>query len=221
MAALSKHYISFFKELAANNDRDWFNANKQRFEEYAKAPFEALTHDVIVQMKKLDPEITVEAKDCVFRIYRDTRFSKDKTPYKTHLSAVVGRGGRKDHSYPGVYFQIGVDGVAIAGGAWAPDKDRLMRIRSAIASDPKRFRKILDNKKFRETFGSIDSEKNKVIPKEFQKAGELVPEIYNKSFHFWTEYKAQKDLLRPDLAKFIVDHYKTGKDFSKFLAETV
>ena len=221
MGTLTKHFSAFFKELAGKNDREWFNANKDRFEEHVKAPFEKLTADVITLMKKLDPQIMVEAKDCVFRIYRDTRFSNDKTPYKTHMSAVVGRGGRKDHSYPGVYYQIGVDGVAIAGGCWEPDKDRLTRIRAVIAANPKRIRKILDNKKFKETFGNLGGDKNKIIPKEFQKAGELVPEIYNKSFHYWTEYKAQKDVQRDDLAKFIVDHYKVAKEFNAFLVESL
>jgi len=221
MGALSKHFISFFKELAVSNDRDWFHANKARFEEHVKAPFEALTTDVLVLMKKLDPGITTEAKDCVFRIYRDTRFSKDKTPYKLHMSAVVSRGGRKDHTYPGIYYQIGIDGLAIAGGSWAPDKDRLTRIRAAIAADPKRFRKILDNKKFKQTFGNLGGEKNKIIPKEFRGAADLVPEIYNKSFHYWTSYKTQKDVLRDDLAKFIIDHFKVAGDFNAFLLETL
>jgi uncharacterized protein (TIGR02453 family) len=218
---LTKKFSAFFKELAVNNNRDWFNANKERFEEEVKAPFEGLTAEVIALMKKIDPAIRLEPKDAVFRIYRDTRFSNDKTPYKTHMAAVVGRGGRKDHSYPGVYYQIGVDGLATAGGCWEPDKDRLMRIRKAMAADPKRIRKILDSKKFKEAFGQIGEEKNKIIPKEFQKAGELVPEIYNKSFHYWTQYKNQKDVQRDDLAKFIVDHYKAAKEFNDFLVETI
>ncbi|HLF62274.1 MAG TPA: DUF2461 domain-containing protein [Saprospiraceae bacterium] len=221
MGALSKHFTSFFKELAAHNNREWFNTNKQRFEEHVKEPFEKLTIEIIALMHKSDPQIALTAKDAVFRIHRDTRFAADKTPYKTHMSAVVGRGGRKDHSYPGLYYQIGVDGLAIAGGCWEPDKDRLTRIRAAIAADPKRIRKILDNKKFKETFGNIGGEKNKIIAKEFQKAGETVPEIYNKSFHYWTEYKSQKDVQRDDLAKFIVDHFKVAKEFNEFLLETM
>ncbi len=221
MSALTKHYITFFKELASNNNRDWFNANKYRFEEYVKTPFENLTVEVIAQMHKLDPQIMLSAKEAIFRIHRDVRFGNDKSPYKTHMSAVVGRGGRKDHSYPGVYFQIGVDGLAIAGGCWEPDKDRLTRIRKAMAENPKRIRKILDDKKFKETFSGLGGEKNKIIPKEFQKAAELVPEIYHKSFHYWTEYKTQKDILRDDLSKFIVDHYKIAKEFNAFLVETM
>lgn len=221
MSTLSKHYVTFFKELASNNNREWFHANKSRFEEHVKAPFEALTGGVIGLMQKIDPTITLAPKDAVFRIHRDVRFGADKSPYKSHMAAVVGRGGRKDHSYPGVYFQIGVDGLAIAGGCWEPDKDRLIRIRTAMAENPKRIRKILDSKKFKETFGGLGGEKNKIIPKEFQKAGELVPEIYNKSYHYWTEYKTQKDVLRDDLPKFIVDHYKVAKEFNEFLIETM
>lgn len=221
MTSLSKPFIAFFKELAANNNREWFNANKKRFEEEVKVPFEHLTGEVIAQMKKLDPGITLEVKDSVFRIYKDTRFSADKAPYKLHMAAVVSRGGRKDHSYPGLYFQIGTEGLGIAGGCWAPEKENLYKIRTAIAADPKRVRKIFDKKDFRETFGEIGEEKNKIIPKEFQQAGETVPEIYNKSFHYWAEYKSHKEILRDDLARFITGHYKTGRDFHQFLVEAL
>ena len=221
MAQLSKKYVEFFKELAAHNDRDWFNANKVRFESDVKEPFEAVTAEIIGMMQKLDPEITLGVKDAVFRIYRDTRFAKDKTPYKLHMSAVVSRGGRRDHSYPGLYFQIGVDGLAIAGGCWEPQKDQLLQIRQAIAKDPKGFRKIVDNKKFRDTFQEVGGDKNKIIPKEFQAVGGTAPEIYNKSFHYWREYPAQKEVLRKDLSKFIVDHFKTGRAFNDFLAKAM
>jgi uncharacterized protein (TIGR02453 family) len=221
MSGLSKQYAAFFKDLATRNDRDWFNANKKRFEEDVKKPFEALTADVIGLMQKQDPKIAIEVKDAVFRIYRDTRFAKDKTPYKLHMSAVVNRGGRKDHSYPGIYYQIGVDGVAVAGGVWEPDKDQLLKIRKAIAKDPKAFRKILDKKKFKETFNGLGGDQNKIIPKELREAGEIAPEIYNKSFHYWREYKTQKDVVRADLAKFIVGHYEIGRELNDFLLEAM
>jgi uncharacterized protein (DUF2461 family) len=160
MPILSKHFSTFFKELAGNNNRDWLNANKQRFEEQVKAPFENLTAEVIAMMQKLDPQIRLTPKDAVFRIHRDTRFSADK-----------------DHSYPGLYFQAGVDGLAIAGGCWEPDKDRLLRIRKAIAANPKRIRKIFDNKKFKETFDNIGGDKNKIIPKEFQEHYKVAKEF--------------------------------------------
>ena len=219
--ALSKKFTTFFKELEQNNNREWFQSNKKRFEEDVKMPFEELTQQVIDRMKKLDPEITLTPKECVFRIYRDTRFSKDKSPYKTHMAAVVSRGGRKDHTYPGVYIHVDGHKVAIAGGCWQPDKDRLYRIREKIAKDPKAFRKIVDAKKYKDTFGELAGEKNKIIPKEFREAAEAVPEIYNKSFHYWVEYKGQKHVTDPDLAKNIVDHYKTAGKLNEFLIETI
>jgi len=219
--ALDKKFISFLKELELNNDRDWFKANKKRFDKDVSAPFDQLTDQVIGKMQKLDPEITVTPKECVFRIYRDTRFSKDKTPYKTHMSAVVGRGGRKDHSFPGLYFQIDANGVSVAGGCWQPDKDRLYRIREKIADDPKAFRKIIDAKTFKDTFTILNEDQNKIIPKEFKDAGEIVPEIYNKSFHYWKTYEGQKYITRDDLADFLVQHYKIADKFNEFLIATI
>ena len=219
--ALSRKFTAFFKELEANNNRDWFHANKKRFEQEVKAPFEELTGEVIEMMQKIDPEITVTPKECVFRIYRDTRFSKDKTPYKEHMAAVVGRGGRKDHTWPGIYFQVDGHGVSVAGGCWQPPKDRLYRIREKIAGDPAAFKRILNAKKFKETFAGLEGEKNKIIPKEFREAGEAVPEIYNKSFHYWKPYKGQKYVTQKDLAKFIVDHYKVAAKFNEFLIDTI
>ena len=219
--ALSKKFISFFKELSANNDREWFHANKKRYEQDVKAPFEELTGEVINLMQKIDPEITVTPKECVFRIHRDVRFGKDKSPYKTHMAGVVGRGGRKDHTYPGIYFHVDAEGIAVAGGCWKPDKERLYRIRQKIAEDPKRFRRILGAKKFNETFKGLEGERNKLIPKEFREVAELVPEIYNKSFHYWVPYKGQKYVIQKDLAKFMVGHYKNAKAFNEFLIETI
>ncbi len=219
--ALGKAFTDFFAELELNNYREWFNDNKKRFISDVKEPFEELTADVISKMKKVDPEIAVEPKDCVFRIYRDTRFSKDKTPYKTHMAAVVGRGGRRDHEWPGIYFQVNAHGISIAGGCWKPSKERLYRIREKIAEDPKAFRKIVDAKKFRETFGEIGDEKNKIIPKEFREAAEKAPEIFNKSFHYWRSYNGKKYVTDAQLAKNIVDHYKLAGKFNSFLIETL
>jgi len=219
--ALSREFVSFFKELEQNNYREWFHENKKRFEKEVKEPFEDLTQSVIDRMQKIDPEISVSPKECVFRIYRDVRFAKDKSPYKTHMAAVVSRGGRKDMSYPGIYYQISGHGVVIAGGMWRPDKDRLYRIREKIAEDPKAFRRIVDAKKYRETFGELPGERNKRIPKEFVEAGESVPEIYNKSFHFWKELGGQKYVTAKDLDKIIVDHYKIAGKFNEWLVEAI
>jgi uncharacterized protein (TIGR02453 family) len=120
--SLSKEYVSFFKKLSANNNTEWFNANKKKYEQDVKAPFYQLVQEVIDLMKKLDPAIKVEPKDCVFRINRDIRFSNDKNPYKNYMAAVVSAGGRKDTTTPGIYFHVEANTLSIAGGSYAPPK---------------------------------------------------------------------------------------------------
>lgn len=219
--ALSKEYVSFFKQLAANNNTAWFNANKKKYEQHVKEPFYALVQEVIDQMKKLDPAIKLEPKDCVFRINRDIRFSNDKSPYKIFMAAVVSRGGRKDTTTPGIYFHIEANKVSIAGGSYAPEKDDLNKIRKAIAKDPGRVNKILQAKKFADLFGNLGGEQYKILPPEFKQAAETAPALYNKSFHYEKEYKGEKYVTRPDLPKFIVDHYKTAEGWNTFLKEAL
>jgi len=219
--ALSKEYISFFKELSANNTSEWFNANKKRYEQHVKAPFHQLVQEVIVLMKKMDPQITLEPKDSVFRINRDIRFSNDKSPYKTYMAAVVSRGGRKDTATPGIYFQADGGSISIFGGSYEPDKENLARIRKAIAKDPKRVNKILQGKKFTDLFGKLGGDRYKILPPEFKAVAETTPAMYNKSFHYEKEYKGASYVTRTDLAKFIVDHYKTAQEWNTFLMEAL
>jgi uncharacterized protein (TIGR02453 family) len=223
MNPITKKYIAFFRALAGNNNREWFHENKKRYENDVKAPFESLVQQLITMMQKLDPEILVTPKECIFRIYRDTRFSKDKTPYKLHMAAGVGRDG-KSHSSgrPGIYFQLGPEEIAIAGGLYKPEKEMLARIRQAIVDDPARVRRILEEKKFRETFGGIgDEDKNKLLPKEFREYGNDLPILFNKSYHYWKAYKGQKHLLQENLAGFIVDHYKIARGWNDFISEAI
>ena len=219
--ALTKEYISFFKQLAANNSTEWFNANKKKYEQHVKAPFNQLIQEVIDQMKKIDPEIKIEPKDSVFRINRDIRFSNDKNPYKNYMAAVVSRGGRKDLTWPGIYFHVEANTLSIAGGSYSPPKDDLEKIRKAIVKDPKRVNKLLQDKKFVELYGGLGGEKYKVLPADYKAAAEIAPALYNKSFHYEKNYKGESFVTRTDLAKFIVDHYKAASGWNKFLEEAL
>ena len=218
---LSKEYVKFFKELAANNSTEWFNANKKRYETFVKGPFQDLVSEVIELMKKADPGLKTEAKDCIFRINRDIRFSTDKSPYKNYMAAIVSRGGRKDHTIPGIYFHVEATTVSIAGGSYLPEKENLLKIRKAIARDPKSVNKILATKKFTDLYDMTKGDQYKVLPAEFKAAAEIAPVLYNKSFHYEKEYKGESYVTRPDLAKFIVDHYKAADSWNKFLGEAL
>ena len=219
--ALTKEYISFFKQLSANNTSEWFNANKKRYEQHVKEPFHQLVTEVIGEMKKIDKSINVEPKDCVFRINKDIRFSTDKTPYKNFMAAVVSRQGRKDTTTPGIYFHLEADTLSIAGGSYEPAKEELAKIRKAIARNPERVNKILKDKKFKDLYGGLGGEKYKVLPAEFKEAAEQSPALFHKSFHYEKNYKGEKFVTRPDLAKFIVDHYKAADEWNKFLFEAL
>jgi uncharacterized protein (TIGR02453 family) len=216
----TKSYIKFFKDLAKNNEREWFHANKKRYEEDVKQPFTDFVQQMIDLVKEQDPTVLITPKEAMFRIFRDTRFSKDKTPYKLKMSAVISKGGRKDHSHPGIYVEIGADEVGVYSGAWGPDKNQLQGIRETIASNPKAFRSIIEDKKFVKLFGAVNGEKNKRIPKEFVEVAEKEPLIFNKSFYVFTKMDAES-ILKKDFNKKVLNCYEVAQPFGKYLSKAM
>ena len=131
---IAKEALGFLKKLENNNNRDWFQANKKDFDK-ANANLTEFTAYLIEKVSKFDPEIAgIEARSCVFRIYRDIRFSKDKSPYKTNLGAYISPGGRKS-MLPGYYFHVQPGQSFIAGGKHIPDGPELVKI-SEVPSQP-------------------------------------------------------------------------------------
>lgn len=215
MAWFEKEFIAFFKELEMNNHREWFHENKKRYEQFVKEPFHDFVAEMISRIQKVDPEVAILPKDAMFRINRDIRFSNDKTPYKTTVSAVVSPGGRKNLNSPGAYFEFSTKGVQYYGGAYYMEKDHLHKARTMISKDPGGFRKIIDNKKFVDVFGTVLGEKNKRIPKEFELAAEREPIIFNKSFYYGAKLDASS-LLSDNLADQIFNLFLAGMPFNMF-----
>ena len=215
-------FLSFFVDLSANNNRDWFQANKKRYEGSVKKPFQAFVGDVIQKIKdKHDPKLDLEVKNALFRINRDIRFSKDKTPYNMHVSAIVSRGGRKDMTTPGIFFRFNPEAASIGGGLYMPSKEDLYAVREAIVQDPKGFEKILGDKTFKKYYPKgIMGDKNKVIPKEFKEAAEKQPLILNKQFYMMSEHKPDI-VLKKNLADFVVDHYAAAEPWNQFVRKTL
>jgi len=218
MAYFTKDFLKFIKDLSKNNNRDWFNANKSRYIEHVKEPFEAFIQVMIDEMQKLDRNVLITPRDAIFRIYRDTRFSKDKTPYKTHISAIVSRGGRKNKSSPGIYIQFSAEDARIYSGAYELDKNALQNVREGITSNLKEFNSLINDRKFKNKFGEILGEKNKRIPKEFQEIAEVQPLIANKQFYFFAKFDPEI-VLDPKLTKIMIDHYKIAQPLGNFLWE--
>lgn len=217
MKYFTKDFIQFLKDLAANNDREWFNANKKRFIESVQDPFNAFVEDMLGKMTKSNPALEhVQAKDCVFRIYRDTRFSKDKTPYKTHMAALIGPGGRKDKTHPGMYIQLSAEDARMYSGAHMLDKNQLQAIREAIANDLKGFSKAISNKKFVATFGEVRGEKNKRLNPPFAELVDQQPLLYNKSFYYFKKWPPTQ-ILKESFSKDLIDAYKSAQPVNDFL----
>jgi uncharacterized protein (TIGR02453 family) len=211
-------FLQFYRELAANNDRDWFHANKKRYEQSVKQPFEIFVAELIVRMKQTDPKLELAAKDAIFRINRDVRFSKDKTPYKLCSSAIITKGGKKDTVSPGMYLELGPEKLAVYGGIYMPDKEQLAAVRNHIASNLSQFSKLLDDSEFKATYGTLRGEQNKILPKELQEAAKKQPLMFNKAFYFYSHLPAELT-LDPALPERIMACQRAGQSMAEFLFE--
>ena len=218
MSHLSKNYRQFFIDLASNNTSEWFNTNRKRYEQDVKVPFNNLVTDLISQLSKIDKNLEgVKASDCIFRINRDIRFSKDKTPYKLNMSAHISPGGRKNHNYPGVYFEATPEGINIYGGVYEAEKPQLDAIRTLIAANLKKFESLIEAPDFKAKYdGKILGEKQVRLAPELKDAAEEQPLLYNKQFYY-TAALNEKFLTDPGLPAILLDYYKAGKPVAEFL----
>jgi uncharacterized protein (TIGR02453 family) len=190
--------ITFLKGLEKNNDRDWFQPRKEIFESKLKAPMLELVEEINAELLKFAPEHITEPKKAVYRIYRDTRFSKDKTPYKTHLGAIFPRRGLGRDSGAGYYFQVSANGVGIACGAYAPGPEQLLKIRHLIAQNAKPFQAT--NK----LMGPVQGTTLQRIPKGFAADHPAADLIKKKQWYWWVELEgdlATSPKLKSEIAK--------------------
>ncbi|MFA3782274.1 DUF2461 domain-containing protein [Melioribacteraceae bacterium 4301-Me] len=221
MPYFTRDFIKFFEELTENNNREWFNANKERYEKNIKQPFEEMVFELITRLSFEDPLLMIEPKDAIFRIYRDIRFSNDKTPYKNHVSAAINRGGRKAWNEPGIYFEMNHEGIGIYGGLYFPNNESINKIRKHLILHSKRFEKIINSKEFKTKFGGkVLGEKSKRLPKEFEKYASKQPLIFNKQFYFGSEL-SNTYILKEDLPDILMDYFLAGKPFNDFLREAL
>ena len=222
MSYFTKEFVSFFKELAKNNNKEWFQAHKKEYEEYVKKPFYTFIQDLINAMKEGDPEMELEVKNAVFRINRDIRFSKDKSPYKNFVAAAVSRGGRKDMQYPGIYVHLEPGNFMIAGGCFMPDKNNLQKLRQYIVDHQSEIETALADKKFIKTFGGLaEGERNKILPAPFKSYGEEIPLLYNKQYYFYTTEKDEGIFQHKNLVKHVMKHYESGKVWSEVIKKAL
>lgn len=212
---LAKETIGFLRKLDKNNDRDWFNANKDAFLK-ANDNVIAVTGELIGRISKFDPEVAgIDPKSCVFRIYRDVRFSKDKSPYKTNLGAFIALGGKKTMS-PGYYFHVQPAMFFCAAGKHMPDASELLKIRNAIASRTKEFLKIVEDKKFKSRFDDMHGDRLSKPPKGFAADHPAIEYLKLKSFTVGEEFSA-KDATSKDYPKMLAESFKAAYPLVVFL----
>lgn len=212
---LERETLDFLKKLDKNNNRDWFNANKGA---YIKANDNviAMTGDLIGRIAKFDPDVAgTDPKACVFRIYRDVRFSKDKSPYKTNMGAFIAPGGRKTMS-PGYYFHIQPGMFFGAAGKHMPDSGELLKMRNAIVANTKEFLKIVAAKKFKDRFGGLDGDRLSKPPKGFAADHPAIEYLKLKSFTVSEEF-SDKDAASKDYPKMLADSFKASYPLITFL----
>ncbi len=216
---LAKETVDFLKKLEKNNNREWFTSNKGLFDN-ANNNIIAITDHLIGRISKFDPEVVgIDPKQCIFRIYRDIRFSKDKSPYKTNLGAFIAPGGRKTMA-PGYYFHLQPGMFFAAAGKHLPDASELLKIRKAVAADSKRFFKIVESKKFVDRFGGFDGERLTNPPKGFPADHEAIEYLKFKSFTVSEEFSA-KDAASSDYPKMLAESFKAAYPLVEFLREAL
>ena len=212
---LAKETVDFLKKLEKNNIRDWFNANKDAFVR-ANDNVIAVTGDLIGRLSKFDPAVVgIDPRSCVFRIYRDVRFSKDKSPYKTNLGAFIAPGGKKA-MLPGYYFHVQPKMFFSAAGKHMPDNTELLKIRNHIAANTKDFGKIVEAKKFRDRFGEFHGDRLTKPPKGFDADHPAIEYLKLKSFTVGEEFN-EKDATSKDYPKVLADSFKAAYPLVEFL----
>lgn len=220
MHYFTSDYLQFFKDLAANNNKDWFDKNRKRYENIIREPFKIFITDLIDELSKEDTEIQITQKEAIFRINRDIRFSKDKTPYKLNNSAIISKGGRKDKSYPGIYVELGPEKLGVYGGVFGPDTQQVEKVRNYISMNSKEFDSLVSDKKFIKNFEDIKGKKAKRIPKEYREIGEEQPLIYNKQWYYFAHLNPEI-IESEELMKTIVSFSKTAKPIREFLKKAI
>jgi len=207
--------LDFLRDLADNNDREWFQAHRARFDT-AQDNATALAGYLIGRAGKFDDEIAdLDPRSCLFRIYRDVRFAKDKSPYKTNLGSYISPGGRKS-SVPGYYLHIQPGRSFIAGGKHVPDGSELLKIRTAIANNTDKFLKIVEKRHYRELFGEFRGDSLKKIPKGFDPDHRAAEYLKLKEFMAFAEF-SDDEMLSPDLPKRLVGIMKEMYPLIAFL----
>ncbi|MGB5437997.1 MAG: DUF2461 domain-containing protein [Maribacter sp.] len=208
---ITKDTFDFLRQLERNNNREWFTENKSSFKSvesdvkafYAAAMDHLKKHDEIEKIK-------------LFRIYRDVRFSKDKTPYKAHFGGSFARAGARLRG--GYYIHIKPGDSFIAAGFWEPNKEDLLRIRKELELDAEEFKKVINEASFKKIWGSLIGDEVKTAPKGFDKSHQDIDLIKKKQYIFVRKF-SDKEVLSKEFAKMVDDSFKAIRPYFDLMSD--
>jgi len=210
--------LKFLRALKRNNRRDWFQARKDQYEAYVRSPMLALVEQLAVDLRTFAPEIVVDVKSAVYRIYRDTRFSEDKTPYKTHAAAVFPWRGLPKHEGAGLYFHISPDEVWMGGGMYSPQTPQLQAVREHIAANISRLRSIVESAAFKKTIGTLEGEQLQRVPRGFPSDHEAARYFKYRQFLAGRELPSQF-AISPTFYPTLLATFRVVVPLARFLNE--
>jgi uncharacterized protein (TIGR02453 family) len=199
--------LAFFRQLARNNKREWFQPRKEQFELLVRQPMLELVEQVVDDLRAFAVDHVLEPKKAIYRIHRDTRFAKDKSPYKTHIAAIFPHARLPKHAGAGYYFGVSHEGLQIGGGAYGPGPGELAALRDAIVRDERAFRKLFETKPLQRQMGQLQGEQLSRVPRGYaadHPAGEL---LRRKQLYFFIVLKPEA-ALKPAVRRTIVERFR-------------
>jgi len=214
-----KEILDFLKDLEANNSREWFDQNRDRYDATRKQ-FLVVAEKLIHDIRQFDDEVPeLNPKDCVFRIFRDVRFSKDKLPYKSNYGCFIARGGKKS-GFAGYYLHIQPGECFLSGGIYMPPPEYLQAIRQEIYYHPKNYIDLIENKEFKSTYTLEYSDKLKTAPKGYPKDWEYLDLIKNRNYAFGHRVE-ERELFATDFMEKAIELYKIILPLNRYLNKAV
>jgi uncharacterized protein (TIGR02453 family) len=209
--------MKFLRDLKKNNNREWFTPRKPVFEEKVRRPMIELVSAIHREMLRFAPDYVGEPAKCIYRIYRDIRFSKDKTPYKTYASALLLRNGfDKNEGSAAFYLGVSPENIEVAGGIYTPDRDVLTAVRQHVADHHKDFRATFEKPKIRKLFGDLSGESLTRVPKGFD-ADHPAADLIRRKQYLLDAKIDPKLAVTPSLLKEIVTRLEAMTPFIEFL----
>jgi len=207
--------FSFLEDLKENNHREWFQNNKTRYQEQYNYALQ-FADELLIRMKQIDTIETISGKKSLFRINKDVRFSKDKSPYKTNIGGALTRATK--YLRGGYYFHIEPGNCFLGGGFWAPSPEDLKHIRLQIAADPGPLQQILSSKEFIATFGQLEGEQLKSAPKGFSKDHPAIDLINYKQF-LLIKKLTDEEVQSKQYLETVVSTFQAMRPFFDYMSE--